>query len=136
MLADLTPPDAVTSFAAANIAGAEPMATGIEGFRLGLAGFLVPFAFVFQPGLLLMGSWGEILVSLALTVFGVVCLAAGVIGHFFTPIPLLLRAVLVAAAGLLVFSAQSLEAIGLTAGAAVLGWSFLRRKASSPAAVK
>ncbi len=128
VLADLTPPDAVTSFAAANIAGAEPMATGIEGFRLGLAGFLVPFAFVFQPGLLLVGSWEEILLSLALTVFGVVCLAAGVIGHFFTPIPPLLRAVLMAAAGLLVFSAQSLEAIGLAAGGAVLGWSFLRRR--------
>ncbi len=133
VLADLTPPDAVTSFAAANIAGAEPMATGIEGFRLGLAGFLVPFAFVFQPGLLLMGSWGEILLSLALTVFGVVFLAAGVIGYFFTPIPALLRAVLMAASGLLVFSAQSLEAIGFVAGAAVLGWSYLRRK-SLPAA--
>ena len=76
----------------------------------------------------LVGSWGEILFSLALTVFGVVCLAAGVIGHFFTPIPPLLRAVLMAAAGLLVFSAQSLEAIGLAAGGAVLGWSFLRRR--------
>ena len=59
VLSDLTPPDAVTAFAAANIAGSDMMATGIEAFRLGVAGFLVPFAFVFHPELLLSGSVAE-----------------------------------------------------------------------------
>ena len=80
VLADLTPPDAVTSFAAANLAGSEPMATGIEGFKLGIAGFLVPFAFVYQPALLLNGSAAAIFGGMLLTAFGVVCLAAGVVG--------------------------------------------------------
>ena len=57
VLSDLTPPDAVTAFAAANIAGADMFATGIEAFRLGIAGFLVPFAFVYHQELLLKGSW-------------------------------------------------------------------------------
>ncbi|MCK7512421.1 MAG: TRAP transporter fused permease subunit [Desulfobacterales bacterium] len=91
VLADMTPPDAVTAFAAANIAGAEPMATGVEGFRLGIAGFLVPFAFVFQPELLLNGSPWQIAFTLAVTVFGVVCLSAGVIGHLFAPLKLVQR---------------------------------------------
>ena len=63
VLADLTPPDAVTAFAAANLSGSEPMATGVEAFRLGIAGWLVPFAFVYQPALLLNGSTLSIALS-------------------------------------------------------------------------
>ena len=49
VLSDLTPPDAVTAFAAANIAGADMFATGIEAFRLGIAGFLVPVRLRLPP---------------------------------------------------------------------------------------
>jgi TRAP transporter 4TM/12TM fusion protein len=130
VLADLTPPDAVTSFAAANIAGAEPMATGIEGFKVGLAGFLVPFAFVFQPPLLLQGSFVQIVASLALTTIGVVSLAAGVIGYLIAPLNALQRALLLCAAGLLVFSAQTLEMVGLIIVIGVSAWSFFDRRAA------
>ena len=130
VLADLTPPDAVTSFAAANIAGAEPMATGIEGFKVGLAGFLVPFAFVFQPPLLLQGSFVQIVASLALTTIGVVSLAAGVIGYLIAPLNALQRALLLCAAGLLVFSAQTLEMVGLIIVIGVSAWSFFYRRAA------
>jgi TRAP transporter 4TM/12TM fusion protein len=130
VLADLTPPDAVTSFAAANIAGAEPMATGIEGFKVGLAGFLVPFAFVFQPALLLQGSFGEIALSVALTTIGVVSLAAGVIGYLLAPLSTLQRALLLCASGLLVFSAQTVEIVGLIIVIGVSAWSFFDRRAA------
>jgi TRAP transporter 4TM/12TM fusion protein len=130
VLADLTPPDAVTSFAAANIAGAEPMATGIEGFKLGLAGFLVPFAFVFQPALLLQGDVVQIAVSVALTALGVVSLAAGVIGYLLTPLNALQRALLLCASGLLVFSAHTVEVIGLTLVVGISVWSFIDRRAA------
>jgi TRAP-type uncharacterized transport system fused permease subunit len=120
----------VTSFAAANIAGAEPMATGIEGFKVGLAGFLVPFAFVFQPALLLQGSFAEIIVSLALTTIGVVSLAAGVIGYLLAPLNALQRALLLCAAGLLVFSAQTIEVVGLAIVVGVCAWSFIDRRAA------
>ena len=130
VLADLTPPDAVTSFAAANIAGAEPMATGIEGFKVGLAGFLVPFAFVFQPPLLLQGSFVQIVASLALTTIGVVSLAAGVIGYLLAPLNALQRALLLCAACLLVFSAQTLEMVGLIIVIGVSAWSFFDRRAA------
>jgi len=81
VLADLTPPDAVTAFAAANLSGSEPMGTGVEAFRLGIAGWLVPFAFVYQPALLLNGSTLSIVISFAVTAVGVLFLAGGVIGH-------------------------------------------------------
>jgi TRAP transporter 4TM/12TM fusion protein len=133
VLADMTPPDAVTAFAAANIAGAEPMATGFEGFKLGIAGFLVPFAFVFQPALLLNGSPWQIALTLATTVFGVVCLSAGVIGHLFAPLAGIQRILLVGAACFLVFAEQAYLIIGLCAGLGAWAWSFLQSR-SGPAA--
>ncbi len=133
VLADLTPPDAVTSFAAANIAGAEPMATGIEGFKLGIAGFLVPFAFVFQPELLLQSGPWQIALSVALTAFGVVCLASGVIGQLFRPLNTVQRLLMLSAACLLVFSAQATEIIGLACGLGVCVWSFMQRRTAAAA---
>jgi TRAP-type uncharacterized transport system fused permease subunit len=133
VLADLTPPDAVTSFAAANLAGSEPMATGIEGFRLGIAGFLVPFAFIYQPALLLQGSSLQIAVCFVLTAFGVICLASGVIGHLFSPLNALQRMFLIAAAGLLVFPSQQLTILGLILAGISFAWSFKNRDIKSNA---
>ncbi len=125
VLADLTPPDAVTSFAAANLAGTDPMATGIEGFKLGIAGFLVPFAFVYQPALLLDGSNLQVAVSLGLTIFGVITLASGVIGQLFSRLIPLQRALLIASALLLVFGSNILTVMGLLISGSVYIWSFM-----------
>jgi len=131
VLADMTPPDAVTAFAAANIAGADPMATGFEGFKLGIAGFLVPFAFVFQPELLLNGTPWQIALTLATTVFGVICLSAGVIGHLFAPLKRIQRIFLVAAACFLVFADEIYVIIGLCAGLGTWGWSYLESRSAA-----
>ncbi len=88
VLSDLTPPDAVTAFAAANIAGSDMFGTGIEAFRLGIAGFLVPFAFVFHPELLLKGDWAEILLMTGFAAVSATALASVVVGHGWAPIGL------------------------------------------------
>jgi TRAP-type uncharacterized transport system fused permease subunit len=134
VLADMTPPDAVTAFAAANIAGAEPMATGFEAFKLGIAGFLVPFAFVFQPELLLNGSFWQIALTLLTTVFGVICLSAGVIGQLFAPLHLVQRILLVGAACLLVFAEQVNLITGIVAGLGTWVWSYLQARSAASAA--
>jgi TRAP transporter 4TM/12TM fusion protein len=131
VLADMTPPDAVTAFAAANIAGAEPMATGFEGFKLGIAGFLVPFALVFQPELLLKGSPWQIAATFGLTAFGVICLAAGVIGHLFGALRVFQRVLLIAAACFLVFAEEINMVIGLCAGLGAFAWSFLESRSAA-----
>jgi TRAP transporter 4TM/12TM fusion protein len=131
VLADMTPPDAVTAFAAANIAGAEPMATGFEGFKLGIAGFLVPFAFVFQPELLLNGTPWQITLTLATTVFGIICLSAGVIGHLFAPLKLIQRILLVGVACFLVFAEEIYIIIGLCAGLGTWAWSYLEKRSAA-----
>ena len=122
VLSDLTPPDAVTAFAAANIAGADMFATGIEAFRLGIAGFLVPFAFVFHPELLLKGDWTQIIVMSSFAAVSATALASVVVGHGWTPIGWGLRAVCLIAAGMMVTRGLAWQVPGLALYAAVLGW--------------
>ncbi len=123
VLSDLTPPDAITAFAAANLAGSEMMSTGIEAFKLGIAGFLIPFAFVFQPALLLQGTLTEILKATGLTALGVVCLSAFLVGYIWSPLNWLIRFLFACAAILLVFPTIGLELIGVGLAGVLFLWA-------------
>jgi len=57
LMADVTPPVGVAAFAAAGIAKSDPIPTCIQAFLLSLNKILVPFAFVFAPGILLIRDW-------------------------------------------------------------------------------
>lgn len=52
VISTVTPPVALAAFAAAPIAGADPVRTGFQAARLALAGFLIPFIFVYHPAVL------------------------------------------------------------------------------------
>ncbi|WP_420397878.1 TRAP transporter permease [Nioella sp.] len=52
VMSTVTPPVALAAFAAAPIAGADPIRTGFEAARIGIAGFLIPFVFVYHPAML------------------------------------------------------------------------------------
>jgi len=127
VLSDLTPPDAITAFAAANIAGSEMMSTGIEAFKLGMAGFLIPFAFVFQPALLLEGDLPAILKATALTAAGIACLAAALVGHLWSPLGWFQRLLFIAAACLLVFPTLGFEILGLGLAAPLFARAWARK---------
>jgi TRAP transporter 4TM/12TM fusion protein len=86
VLADVTPPVAVTAVAAAQIAGANPMTTGWQATRIGIGGFLAPFLFVYQPALLMKGDWSTIVVTFVCAVVGISALCAALAGHMFTPL--------------------------------------------------
>ena len=80
-LSGVTPPVALTTYAAAGIAGSNPWSTGLEAVKVGIASFLIPFMFVYTPGLLLEGPWYRILLDTATAAIGIICLAAAVQGH-------------------------------------------------------
>ncbi len=63
LVSAITPPVALASFAAAGIAGSNPMQTGFHSFRLGIAKYILPFVFVFNPGLVFEGTWTEIIMA-------------------------------------------------------------------------
>jgi TRAP transporter 4TM/12TM fusion protein len=86
VLADVTPPVAVTAVAAAQIANARPMTTGWQATRIGIGGFLAPFLFVYQPALLMKGDWTTIVISFTAAVIGISALCAALAGHMFTPL--------------------------------------------------
>jgi TRAP transporter 4TM/12TM fusion protein len=127
VLSDLTPPDAITAFAAANLAGSEMMATGVEAFKLGIAGFLIPFAFVFQPALLLQGTFLQILKASGLTALGVICLAASLIGHVWSPLNWFQRLLLALTAIFLVFPTIGMELIGIGLALGLFIWARMRK---------
>jgi TRAP transporter 4TM/12TM fusion protein len=83
VLADVTPPVAVTAFAGAQMAGADPMATGWQASRIAISGFLAPFLFVYQPALLMKGTLPEIVVAFTCAVVGISALSAAAAGHMF-----------------------------------------------------
>lgn len=127
VLSDLTPPDAITAFAAANLAGSEMMTTGIEAFKLGIAGFLIPFAFVFQPALLLQGTLPEILMATGLTALGVACLSVFLVGYVWSPLSWLHRFLFGSAAILLVFPTIGLELIGIGLSGGLFVWARIKK---------
>ncbi len=73
MMSMVTPPVCFAAFAAASLAQAPMMATGVAAFRLALAGQLIPFLFAFNPGLLLIGGPVDVVLD---TLRAIVCIGA------------------------------------------------------------
>jgi TRAP-type uncharacterized transport system fused permease subunit len=83
----ITPPVAVAAFAASTIARANPMTIGLVCCRLAMVAFIIPFVFIYHPGLLLLGDAKTIALELAGGVLAVVALVAGTEGYLFVPLP-------------------------------------------------
>jgi len=81
MLSFITPPVALGAFAAASVANTPPMRTGLESMRIGSVIYFIPFFFVLDPGLILVGEWQNILFSIALALFGVFVFASAIQGY-------------------------------------------------------
>jgi len=108
----ITPPVAMAVYAAAGIGGAKLWPTGLWAMRIGAAGFIVPFMFVYGPSLLFVGSAFDIITSAISASFGVIALAAGMVGWFVKALKPWERVVLVAAAFLLIKPGLYTDAIG------------------------
>ena len=105
ILAAVTPPVAIAAYAAAAVAGSDPIKTGFTALRLAVAGFIIPYVFVYNPALLLMGSVLEIFTSSLLLIATVILFAAGLTGCLIEKINILQRALLLGAgAALVVFN--------------------------------
>ncbi|WP_400088148.1 TRAP transporter permease [Yoonia sp. R78084] len=76
----ITPPVALASYAAAGISGANPMATSVASFKIGISAFIVPFMFFYNGAILMDGTWLEVIRAGATAVFGVFLLSSGVQG--------------------------------------------------------
>ncbi|MDG1995447.1 MAG: TRAP transporter fused permease subunit [Emcibacteraceae bacterium] len=74
----LTPPVAIASYAAASLANADMRETSIAGLKLGLSAFIIPFYFIYNPEILMIGTWQEIAVAFILLAIAGVLLARAI----------------------------------------------------------
>jgi len=81
VLSAITPPVALAVFAAASLAKSDLWTTGWAAVRIGMAGFIAPFMFVYEPALLTIGTWEQIAYAWIPASIGIVCLAAGLHGY-------------------------------------------------------
>jgi len=101
-LSAITPPVALAAYAGAGIAKCSPMTTAVEACKLGFAGFIVPFAFCYNPAMMMQGNPVEI-VSVFISAFiGVAVMSSGFQGWLKWKLNILERVVFIAA-GMLMF---------------------------------
>src|SRR5712691_4900880 len=110
VLSEVSPPTALSPFAAAAITGGDPYKTTLQAWKYTLPAFLVPFVFVLDPqgiGLLLKipsgGSWVDIVLITGKSAFGLAALAAAAQGWALRKTTMAERLLLVLAGLLLVF---------------------------------
>ncbi len=116
VLSEVSPPTALSPFAAAAITGGDPYRTTLQSWKYTLPAFLVPFMFVLDPagaGLLLKGTAGQTALTVASALVGVLALAAGVQGWLLREASRFERVLLVAAGLLLFYPGLVTDALGV-----------------------
>ncbi|MGM0689106.1 MAG: TRAP transporter permease [Bacillota bacterium] len=97
ILADDTPPVGVAAFSAAAIARSDPIRTGIQGFKLDMGAFLLPFMFVYNTQFLLIDTtWYKAALVVGTSIFGIYCFSTVIQRWFFTKLKLWEMAVMLA----------------------------------------
>jgi TRAP transporter 4TM/12TM fusion protein len=145
VLSEVSPPTALSPFAAAAITGGDPYKTTLQCWKYTAPAFLVPFMFVLDPsgqGLLLTGSfktlagadWGSIALVTFTAAMGIAALAGGLQGWLLKRTNLAERIVLVVAGFMLVYPKAMFDVIGIALVAVVLLAQWLRKDgAKAPA---
>jgi TRAP transporter 4TM/12TM fusion protein len=138
VLSEVSPPTALSPFAAAAITGGDPYRTTLQCWKYTTPAFLVPFMFVLDPsgtGLLLTGSfktlgqanWGSIALVTVTAAIGIVALAGGLQGWLLRRTAVYERWMLIAAGFLLVYPAPAADAVGIALVIVVLALQWLRK---------
>ena len=127
VLSEVSPPTALSPFAAAALTGGDPYKTTMMAWKYTLPAFIVPFMFTLHPdgvGLLLVGSWPGIIWTSITSMIGIAALAGGVDAWFLRRANGLERILLITAGLMLVYPSWQFDAAGL---ALVLGVILLQK---------
>ena len=135
VLSVVTPPVALAAFAAAPIAEANPMETGFEATRLSIAGFIIPYLFVYHPDLLLVvGDLSVVGLIWTLFIFAIATwgIATGLGGWEWMKLSIWQRVIRLFSAVLFIVPGKPSAALGglLLAGCLVLNWRAIRKRQS------
>jgi TRAP transporter 4TM/12TM fusion protein len=129
IIADITPPVALAAFAAAGISGGDPIKTGVTSAKLAIAAFIIPYMFVFNPAMLMMGaSIPEILWVVFTAIIGMIAIGAGMIGFWYRKCNWIERLFALATGMLLIFPETITDIIGLVLFVAMVALQLMTRK--------
>lgn len=140
LFANITPPVALASFAGAGIAGGDPMKTGFQSLKLALAGFIVPFMFVYNPAMLMLETTDAlisskefplpslwVIFSVTVTaIIGIIALSAAVEGYFKSHLNPLMRIILAAGAFMLIVPETLTDVLGFAIVGLVAFWNIMQ----------
>ena len=133
VLSEVSPPTALSPFAAAALTGGSPFKTMMMAWKYTIPAFIVPFMFVLTPdgiGLLLQGPVPNMIWSFVTAMVGVVGIAGGSSSWLFCRTAPWERAALIVGGLLLVYSSAILDAVGLALIAIVVIWQRIKLKRS------
>ncbi|WP_100400225.1 TRAP transporter permease [Bacillus sp. FJAT-44742] len=137
IFANITPPVALASFAAAGISGGNAMRTGFVSMKLAIAGFIVPYLFVYNDSLLLTNTtFGEGVLVVFTSVLGVMMLGTAAEGYFMTHINPVLRILLFGGALLFMNPNLMQDVIGFSIIAVVIFFQWIRAKKEGVASLR
>ncbi|MEC0275891.1 TRAP transporter permease [Peribacillus frigoritolerans] len=126
IIADITPPVALAAFAAAGVAGGEPIKTGIQSSKLAIAAFIIPYIFVLSPQMLMIDTtWMEVAWVVLTAMAGMIAIGAGVIGYWMRGMNWLERVLAVIVGLLLIYPETVSDIIGISAFIVLLALQYL-----------
>ncbi|MCI8512801.1 MAG: TRAP transporter fused permease subunit [Lachnospiraceae bacterium] len=131
IISAITPPVALAAFVGGGIAKCSPMKVACTSCILALPVFLVPFVFVYQPALLMVGTPFEILQVCCTTLLGAFLCAIGTQGYMFSKLGMPLRVCAVACAGAMLIPETITDVIGLAGLMLVLAFGWIGAKKKS-----
>jgi TRAP transporter 4TM/12TM fusion protein len=133
-LAEITPPVALAAFTASGIAKAKPLKVALTACRLALAGFIIPYFFVYNPVLLFEGNnYVEIIQAVITSILGVIALGIGLQNWMFHKTNSIQRIAMFTAAILLIVPGLTTDIAGAVLFVAVFVWQKLSFKKANSA---
>lgn len=130
IVADLTPPVALASYAGAAIAQSNPMKTAFVSTKLAIAAFIVPYAFALNPVMLFIGVSGpmQVILIVITSLVGIFGVSAALEGYMITHMNPIQR-IIAAAGGLLLIDPNGItDIIGISLIAVVILWQIIQKK--------
>ncbi len=126
MLSFLTPPVMLSVYAAATLANANSWATARLSMRLGIAAYIVPFAFVYDSSLLAEGSSIQIAISAIRAIIGIGIIAIALEGYLYEALKWFQRILMVIAGLALLVPSATARFIGFGLALFLFSWEWIR----------
>jgi TRAP-type uncharacterized transport system fused permease subunit len=127
-LSMISPPVALTAYAASGIAQTGPWRVCFTAMRLGIVAYIIPFMFVYNPALLLVGSAGMVVRACITALIGVIALSGATMGFLFRRVTPIER-ILMGGAGIAsIFPGLTSDYVGIPVAVVMCAWNYFTKK--------